>query len=134
MGRRGRAAKEPDPETLGGYITITRLAKGWRQKDVAAKLRVSTGYLSKVENNLEWLSDERLEQIVVMLDLDRDQVKALRKDLDVELLDILFANYDEVGGFLRSLKGLPPEKVARILQAALKFLAEYPQNLQSDLQ
>jgi len=106
---------------------MARLAKGFSLKEFAQILGVSTCYLSKAENNHEAFSGERLDQIVMLLELDRARVAELRKYIDSELEEIIFSNFEAVSTLIRSLKGLNPEQVTAVMAKGHLLVAEYNQ-------
>lgn len=55
--------------TLGRTIKLFRISAGWRQTDLAAKLKVSSNYLSLLENNKREPSLSFLQEMANVFDV-----------------------------------------------------------------
>lgn len=69
-------------DTLGSYIRRTRSARQVTLRKLAAAVGVTPSYLSDIENDRRVPSEEVLERIARELDLDLDELMALRGKLD----------------------------------------------------
>ncbi len=67
-------------KTLGGKIKLLRLQKGWSQKDVAKRLRISVPAFSKIEIGITDINLSRLNQIAELFDLPTVQLLANESD------------------------------------------------------
>ncbi len=62
-------------ETFGQYIKRHRISKGFTLTELAAKLKLDSANLSKIENGKRELNQERLPLLAKALDLDTQHIK-----------------------------------------------------------
>lgn len=62
-------------ERFGDYLRRLRVEKGLNQTELAAKIGLDSGGLSKVENGKKELNDNRLELLATALDVDIEVIK-----------------------------------------------------------
>lgn len=62
-------------ENFGEYIKRLRLEKGLNQTELAAKIKLDSGGLSKVENGKKQLNEERLELLSKALGVSKSEIK-----------------------------------------------------------
>ncbi len=71
-----------DTDTLGSYIRRARSAKRVTLRQLAAAVGVTPSYLSDIENDRRAPSEDVLQRIAGQLELDLDELLALRGRLD----------------------------------------------------
>lgn len=62
-------------EKFGDYLRRLRVERGLNQTELAAKIGLDSGGLSKVENGKKELNDNRLELLATALGVDNKEVK-----------------------------------------------------------
>lgn len=62
-------------ERFGDYLRRLRVEKGLNQTELAAKIGLDSGGLSKVENGKKELNDNRLELLATALGVDINVIK-----------------------------------------------------------
>lgn len=62
-------------EKFGDYLRRLRVERGLNQTELAAKIGLDSGGLSKVENGKKELNDNRLELLATALGVDKKEVK-----------------------------------------------------------
>jgi transcriptional regulator with XRE-family HTH domain len=60
---------------FGQFIKQLRTDKGWTQTQLAAKLELDTGGLSKIENGKKKFKEKQLELFAPVFELNLDKVK-----------------------------------------------------------
>jgi transcriptional regulator with XRE-family HTH domain len=63
--------------TLGNKIKQLRTEAGLKQRELAAKLEIGEGFLSKVENNRKLLKREDLEKLSKMFNINLSDLETL---------------------------------------------------------
>lgn len=71
-----------DTDTLGSYIRRARSAKRVTLRQLAAAVGVTPSYISDIENDRRAPSEDLLQRIAEHLELDLDELLALRGRLD----------------------------------------------------
>ena len=62
-------------ESFGGYIKRLRMEKGLNQTELAAKIGLDSGGLSKVENGKKDLKEDKLQLLATALEIDISDLK-----------------------------------------------------------
>ena len=62
-------------ESFGNYIRRHRTEKGLNQTELAAKVKLDSGSMSKVENDKKHLDEEKLILLAKALDIDTEIMK-----------------------------------------------------------
>ena len=62
-------------ESFGKYIKRLRTEKGLSQTELAAKVKIDSGSMSKVENDKKHLDEEKLTLLAKALNIDTEVVK-----------------------------------------------------------
>jgi len=63
-------------ESFGGFIRRLRIEKGFNQTELAAKVGLDSGGLSKIENGKKGLKEEKLILFARALDVEVEVIKA----------------------------------------------------------
>ena len=109
-----------DNREISGAVRREREARklgcgSWRND------RVSPTYLSKVERDeFGPPAEEKVKAIAKILHLDADQLLALAGRVSSDISEIIKARPVALAALLRSTRGLGPEDIARLQQAAQK--------------
>lgn len=106
---------------FGALIRGAREDREIGLREMAKKIGVSPTYLSKIERDeFPPPVEDRVRQIAEILGLDVDELLALAGRVSTDLADIIREQPREMAALLRTTKGLSPEQVRRLAQAARK--------------
>lgn len=89
-------------ESIGKRIKRERLAKDMTQKELAAAVEVGVPHISKVEADRENPSDELLERLAGVFEVDVDELLISARRIPEDLLDDLASDPVEALEFLRT--------------------------------
>jgi transcriptional regulator with XRE-family HTH domain len=108
-------------EKFGALVRREREAREIGLREMAKMIGVSPTYLSKVERDeFGPPAEEKVKAIAKILRLDADQLLALAGRVSSDISEIIKARPVALAALLRSTKGLGPEDIARLQQAAQK--------------
>jgi HTH-type transcriptional regulator, competence development regulator len=106
-------------EKFGALVRREREAREIGLREMAKMIGVSPTYLSKVERDeFGPPAEEKVKAIAKILRLDADQLLALAGRVSSDISEIIKARPVALAALLRSTKGLGPEDIARLQQAA----------------
>lgn len=77
---------------LGSSIRETRIAKGWRLKDLAEAVKVSSCLVSMIERGIHSPSEMTIRAMAKALDMDENQLLAEANIKPTDLLAIMKRN------------------------------------------
>lgn len=100
-------------KTFGEYIRQLRIKNGMTLTQLAAKLDLDSGNLSKIENNKREFDEKRLDKLALVFNLDRDK-------LGDELFSDKFANIIYSNSCSEKALELAEQKVKYLRQTNIK--------------
>lgn len=106
---------------LGIFLRKLRLDSGEIMKEMAAKLEVSSSFLSAVENGKKKMPDSWYDTIVNLYKLDKDQqdelmtaIEESQKSVEINLEDLSREKKRLAFSFARELENLNKEEVDKM--------------------
>lgn len=92
---------------LGRLIQERRVELDVTQRELAAWAGIKQQYLSKIEHGRETPSDQKIVQIAVALDLDRDELILAAGRIPDDVMRILGQHPDRALGMVRRVRKWP---------------------------
>lgn len=92
------------PEAIGQRIKRERLAVNMTQRELASQVNVGVPHISKIEAGRENPSDELLQRVAEVLELDPDELLLVAGRLPAEAIEDLAANPMLALQFLRTFR------------------------------
>src|SRR5215213_2997405 len=118
---RGEDVGEEREERFGALVRRLREERDIGLRPFARMIGVSATYLSKIERDeLPPPAEERVKEIARRLDRDPDELLALAGKVASDLGAIIREQPREMASFLRTVRGLGPEEIRRLEEAARK--------------
>lgn len=90
-----------EAETIGARIRRERLSRRMTQRELAGRVDVGVPHISKVEAGREKPSDELLQRIAKVFDLDADELLLVAGRLPEEMIEDFAADPATALAFLR---------------------------------
>ena len=109
-------------QTFGERLRESRVAKGVGLRAFAKEVGVSPTYLSQVEQGkVDPPTADRVKRIAELLEESVDEWTALAGRLTEDLPEIIHSSPIEVPDLLRAVKGMTPEQMQKVREAAEKI-------------
>ena len=109
-------------QTFGERLRESRVAKGFGLRAFAKDVGVSPTYLSQVEQGkVDPPTADRVKRIAELLEESVDEWTALAGRLTEDLPEIIHSSPIEVPDLLRAVKGMTPEQMQKVREAAEKI-------------
>jgi transcriptional regulator with XRE-family HTH domain len=111
----------PGKKSFGALVRREREGKGIGLRQMAKMIGVSPTYLSKVERDeFPPPAEDKVKAIAKIIECDSDDLLALAGRVASDLSGIIKEQPREMASFLRAAKGLTPEELAKLANAARK--------------
>ena len=108
-------------ERFGARVRRLREERDIGLRPFARMVGISATYLSKVERDeLPPPAEERVKEIARLLGQDPDELLALAGRVASDLGEIIRERPREMASFLRTVRGMGPEELRRLEEAARK--------------
>ena len=109
-------------QSFGERLRDRRIAKGIGLRAFAKDVGVSPTYLSQVEQGkVDPPTADRVKRIAELLEESVDEWTALAGRLTEDLPEIIHSSPIEVPDLLRAVKGMTPEQMQKVREAAEKI-------------
>ena len=109
-------------QSFGEQLRERRIAKGIGLRAFAKDVGVSPTYLSQVEQGkVDPPTADRVKRIAELLEESVDEWTALAGRLTEDLPEIIHSSPIEVPDLLRAVKGMTPEQMQKVREAAEKI-------------
>ena len=109
-------------QTFGERLRESRVAKGFGLRAFAKEVGVSPTYLSQVEQGkVDPPTADRVKRIAELLEESVDEWTALAGRLSEDLPEIIHSSPIDVPDLLRAVKGMTPEQMKKVREAAEKI-------------
>ena len=109
-------------QSFGERLRERRIAKGIGLRAFAKDVGVSPTYLSQVEQSkVDPPTADRVKRIAELLEESVDEWTALAGRLTEDLPEIIHSSPIEVPDLLRAVKGMTPEEMQKVREAAEKI-------------
>jgi HTH-type transcriptional regulator, competence development regulator len=108
-------------ETLGDRLKRTRSSRGLGLRGAAGLIGVSPTYLSRVENNLEAPTEEKIQKLAEVLGDNFDELMQLAGKVPADVAEVIKAD-SGMPAFLRRAReeNLSAEQLSKILDERTK--------------